>query len=236
MALMAADDGVLHMHARWMLSEFADLADPFVRAAVIRYVAATTPDEVLDAPAMLGAIVVALNLLAGAGEPLPDPQDATGAGADPAWRAALTVIHGAFAEHAGRPVDSDGVRAAWSALTGEHRNVLASLFSNLRSVDYWAEFDTRPGSVPVQGLLAAAMPAGGVDVLVWSLDHPDQQRALLMVDHGRDRAVIELLATVGGRAAAEALRAFAGHRELGEAAMAAARAIEARTAIRRIKS
>ena len=229
LAMALAADPVDVLHTRWLLSEFEDLSDPFVREAVIRYVARVSPgDRVVDPNGVMAAVTVALRLLVEAGEPLPEPHES--GSADPAWRAALTVIYGAFADDAGRAVNAEPVRAAWAALTGEHRDVLASLMASLHAADAWAAHDKR--SVAVQGLIAAAMPPAGIDALVRSLEHPDETRTLLVADWDRDRAVIDLLGRIGGRSAAEALRGFAGDRELGEIAVTAARAIEARLAAR----
>jgi hypothetical protein len=102
--------------------------------------------------------------------------------------------------------------------------------ANLYAADAWAAHDKR--FTPMQGLVAAAMPPAGIDVLVWSLEHPDESRALLVADWDRDRAVIDLLGRIGGQSAAVALRGFAGDRVLGEAAVTAARTIEAHLAAR----
>jgi hypothetical protein len=52
--------------------------------------------------------------------------------------------------------------------------------ANLYAADAWAAHDKR--FTPMQGLVAAAMPPAGIDVLVWSLEHPDESRALLVAD------------------------------------------------------
>jgi hypothetical protein len=220
MALTGCDAGAFY--ADYILCEFDNLADPVTRAAVRAFVARTAPSEWLLAQSGMEAVVAALALLSAAGEPLPEPQD--GASADAAWRAAMTVLMGALRDAAGHPVDRHAVDEAWAALVAPHRDVLASLLFNLRSIPRLRSRVPRD----VRELVVAAMPSPGVDGLVWSLEHPKQARSLCRYDHGWRGDVVDLLARFGDRRAADVLRRLVNDAEVGEAAAAAVRAIEAR--------
>jgi hypothetical protein len=206
----------------WILHELDDLSDPVTRAAVVRYVARTDPSSWFSAQSGMEGIVRALALLSAEGVPLPEPVD--GGSSDPAWRASMTVIMGAVADAEGRPVDPQAVNAAWAMLVGKHRDVLASLLMNLRHMH--GLHSKAPEEVHERVL--AAMPRSGVDVLVWGLEHLHHVRSLCRYDHRRDSYVIDLLGRLGDRRAADVLRRFADDPDVGEAAAAAIRSIEAR--------
>lgn len=220
MALAGCDRGAFY--ADYILSQLDDVSDPVTRAAVVAFVARATPSDWLIAQSGMEAVVRALGLLSTAGLPLPEP--AAGGSADPGWRAAMTVILGALDGAAGHHVDRRSVDAAWAALTGPRREVLPSLLFNLHGIPRFG----RGGLPDVQELVIAAMPNAGVDGLVWSLEHPDRVRSLCRFDHGWRRRVVDLLSRLGDRRAADMLRRLANDPEVGEAAGAAVRAIEAR--------
>lgn len=220
MALVGCDAGAFY--ADYILNELDDLSDPDARAAVIAFVARAAPSDWLMAQSGMEAVVRALGLLLTAGLPLPEPE--AGGSPDPAWRAAMTVILGALDDAAGGQVDRRSVDAAWAALTGPRRDTLASLLFNLHGIPRFGR-----GDLPdVQELVIANMPSVGVDVLVWSLEHPDRVRSLCRFDYGWRRRVVDVLARRGDRRAADVLRRLVNDPEIGEAAVAAVRAIETR--------
>ena len=220
MALAGCDAGAFY--ADYILNELDDLSDPVARTAVIAFVARAAPSNWLMAQSGMEAVVRALDLLSSAGLPLPEPEG--GGSTDPAWRAAMNVIVGALDGTAGRHVDRRSVDAAWAALTGPRRDTLASLLFNLHGIP---RFGRR--RVPhVQELVIASMPNEGVDGLVWSLEHPDRVRSLCRFDYGWRRRVVDLLARLGDRRAADVLRRLVNDPEIGVAVGAAVRAIESR--------
>lgn len=221
LAIALGGDDVGWLTIGWILGEIEDLADPYTRAAVINYVARANPSNWLSAQWGMQAVVRALRLLVDAGVPLPDAVD--GGSTDPAWRASLTVIMGTLASVGDEPNDLQAQDAPWVALLDEHRDVLASLLLNLRQMRNLSD-----DAEDVHELVLAAMPAAGMDVLIWSLEHPDRTRSLCQHDHGVRDYVIDLLGRIGDRRAADVLRRFVDEPGLGEAAAAAVRAIETR--------
>jgi hypothetical protein len=221
MALVGGDTGGIA--TAWIVGELEDLADPVTRAAVVRYVGRTDPSDWFSPQLGMEGLVGALWLLAAEGAPLPDPID--NGSTDPAWRACMTVIMGALADAGGCPVHRQSVDEAWAALTGRHRDVLASLLLNLRHVDIGP---SRQERVAVHEHVVAALPANAIDALVWTVEHPDDVRSLPRYDHGVRAHVIRVLGRLGDRRAAEALRRLADDPEVGKAAAAAVRAIENR--------
>ncbi|MGH2744993.1 MAG: HEAT repeat domain-containing protein, partial [Thermoleophilaceae bacterium] len=207
----------------WIVGELDDLSDPVTRAAVVRYVGRTDPADWFSPQSGMEGLVGALRLLAAEGAPLPDPID--NGSTDPAWRACMTVILGALADAGGSPVHRQSVDAAWTALTGSHRDVLASLLVNVRHAD---SRPSRQERVNVHELLVAALPPSAIDALVWSVEHPDDIRSLPRYDHGVRAHVIGLLGRIGERRASDALRRLADDPDVGEVAAAAVRAIENR--------
>jgi hypothetical protein len=220
MALQGGDADSLF--ADWIPGQFDDLSNPVTRAAVVAYLARTEPSSWWSPQSRMGGLVAALRLLVADGAPLPDAVD--GGNTDPAWRASMTVIMGALADAVGGTVDEQAVVASWKALVGEHRGALASLLSNLRHMHGTRSHE--PGEV--HELVVAAMPADGIDVLVWSLQHPDQVRSLCGHDLGLRSYVISMLGRLGDRRAADVLRRLADDPEDGEAAAVAVRSIETR--------
>lgn len=221
MALEGGDTGGIA--TAWIVGELDDLADSVTRAAVVRYVGRTDPADWFSPQLGMDGLVGALRLLAAEDAPLPDPIDH--GSTDPAWRACMTVIMGALAEAGGWQVQRQSVDAAWAALTGRHRDVLASLLLNLRHVD---SRPSRQEHVPVYELVVGALPPSAIDALVWAVEHPEDIRSLPRYDHGVRAHVIGLLGRIGGRRAADVLRRLADDPEVGEAAAAAVRAIENR--------
>jgi hypothetical protein len=219
LALTGSDAG--SFYADWILSEFDDLDDPTTRAAVQDYVSRADPSNWYAPQSAMQGVVIALSLIAKADLPLPAPVN--GGSADPAWRASMTVIMGALAERSGLPIDRREVEGAWAVLVGEHRDFLAGLLTILRSLHRLHAEDHQ-----VFELVLGAMPAAGVDALVWSVEHPDQVRSVSRVDLGLRNNLTDLLGRLGDGRAAEALRRFTDDPEIGEAAANAVRAIEAR--------
>jgi hypothetical protein len=219
MALLGSVDGI---STEWIVKQFDDLSDSFTRDAVIQFAASSDPTSWLGAQWGMSATVTSLALLAADGAPLPDPIE--GGSVDPAWRASMAVITGALADAHGWEADRQAVQAAWEALLGEHRDALASMLMHVGSVRALG-----PNSyADVHEQVLAAMPAGGVDALVWSLEHLDQTRSLCRWDHDLARHVISVLGQLGDRRAGDALRRFVDDAGVGEAAAAAVRAIEQR--------
>lgn len=210
----------------WILNAIDDLSDPFTRAIVERYVARTDPEQWGMIHAGKEGIVSALRLLSA--EPLPLPAPTPDGNHHPAWRAALTIIHGALRDAAGHPVDQPAIDAAWTILTSEHRDRLASLLHNLRGVQHLSNRHTEHVDV------LAAMPPAGIDALVWSLEHPEQIQPLCRFDHDMRPFLVALLGElaeigeIGDRRAVAALRNLINDPELGVAAATAVRTIEIR--------
>lgn len=221
MALVGSDTDWIA--TSWIIAEFDDLSDPLTRAAVVRYVGRTDPSDWFSPQLGMEGLVGALRLLAAEGAPLPDPID--NGSTDPAWRACMTVIMGALADAGGWPVHRQSVDEAWAAMTGRHRDVLASLLLNLSHVDVRP---SRQEGAVVHELVVAALPPNATDALIWIVEHPDDIRSLPRFDHGVRDHVIRLLGLLGDRRAADALRRLADDPEVGEAAAAAVRAIENR--------
>jgi hypothetical protein len=221
MALVGSDTDWIA--TSWIIGEFDHLADPLTRAAIVRYVGRTDPSDWFSPQLGMEGLVGALRLLAAEGAPLPDPID--NGSTDPAWRACMTVIMGALADAGDWPVRRQCVDEAWAALTGRHRDVLASLLLNLSHVDLRP---SRQERTAVHELVVAALPPNAIDALIWAVEHPDDIRSLPSFDHGVRDHVIRLLGLLGDRRAADALRRLAEDPELGEAAAAAVRAIENR--------
>lgn len=203
----------------WILGEFKDLSSPDVRRAVTAFVAGADPERWLGQQEGMAAVIAALRLLAAGGAPLPGP--AEGGSTDPAWRAALTIIMGALNDVTGIASDAQAVDDAWATLLGEHPDAFASFLSNLRD----ARVIDDPG---VYERILSSVPTGGVEVLIWSLEHPDQIRPLCSWDHDLPACIVEWLGQIGNRRAAEVLRRFTTESGIGEAAAAAVREIEAR--------
>ena len=204
----------------WILGEFKDLSSPDVRRAVAAFLATADPERWLGQQEGMAAVIAALRLLAAEGAPMPEPAES--GCTDPAWRAALTIIMGALNDIAGRAIDTPAVKAAWAALLGEHRDVFASFLSNLHGARV---IDCEAG---VYEQVLSAVPAEGIEVLIWSLEHIDQTRPLCRWDHDLPARIVEWLGQIGDRRAAEVLRRFTNEAGIGEAAAAAVRQIEAR--------
>ena len=221
---MALDGSDTDSLARgWILGEIADLADPFTRSAVERYVARTDPSTWFSVQWGMEGVVRALLLLAADNVPLPGPMD--GGSTDPAWRASLTVIMASFAGTA----DQQKLEAAWAALLEEHPDIVAGLLLDLRQM-HGLHAAHSGDSEDVHARVLAAMPTAGVDVLIWSLEHPDRIRSLCRYDHGVRDYLVDVLGRIGKHRAAEVLRRFVDDPAVGEAAAAAVRAIETRLA------
>lgn len=209
------------LSAGWILGEIRDLADPFTRSAVERYVARTDPSTWLSAQWGMEGVVSALRLLAADNLPLPYPKD--GASTDPAWPASLAVIMASL-------VSADGqqkLEAAWGGLLGEHPDVVASLLLNLRQM-HGLHAANAGASDDVHARVLAAMPTAGVDVLIQSLEHPDPIRSLCRFDHGVRDYLVDVLGRIGDHRTAEVLRRFVDDPAVGETAAAAVRTIETR--------
>lgn len=216
MALRAGETG---MYDDWILGEFKDLSSPIVRSAVTDHTARANPDQwFMDSDSMRG-IIVALRLLAADGQPIPEP--AEGGCTDPAWRAGLTVILNAVREREPTPGEQRAADTAWATLTGEHRNALAGFLSKLHDAR-WLD------KLPAHDLVIATMPAAGVEVLTWSLEHPDLLRTAFGRDWNTREHIVRVLGAHGDRQAAQALRRFTREPDIGRAAAAAVRAIETR--------
>lgn len=218
MALDGGDPDNLSMG--WVLGEIRDLADPFTRSMVERYVARTDPLTWVSGQSGMEGAVRAVELMAADNVALPDRVG--GAGADPAWRASLTVIMASLAG-VGREQE---LQAAWAALLTDHPDVVASLLLNLRQMHGLQLHPVKPEDVYARVL--SAMPAAGIDALTRSLEHPDRIRSLCRYNHGVLGHVVDVLGRIGDDRAAEVLRRFVDDPAVGEAAAAAVRAIEAR--------
>lgn len=204
----------------WILGEFKDLSSPDVRRRVAAFVASADPERWPGQREGMAAVITALRLLAADGAGLPEP--AEGGCTDPARRAALTIIMGTLTDIAGTASDAQAVADAWATLLGEQRDAFASFLSNLHGARV---IDSDPG---VYERVLAAVPAEGVEVLIWSLEHHEQTRPLARWDHDLPGRIVEWLGQIGDRRAAEVLRRFTSEPGIGEAAAAAVRQIEAR--------
>jgi hypothetical protein len=225
-ALALLGTGPDSLYVDYLVRRFEKLTDPLVRVAMSRVVETSDPKQWYMADRGMSAVVEALALLAADGAAPPDPDPLIGGSRDPAWRACLAVIHGAVADHAKAPVDAAALEAAWAALSGEHRDVLASLIASLASVEAsrWPE-DT---GVHAHRLVVDSMPDAAVDTLIWALEHPQQQRHLGPRGESSIGSVIDALGRRGGPAAAGVLRRFADDSAYAEAAASAVREIETR--------
>jgi|GEM_PF-6803347 len=219
---MALDGGETDsMSMGWILGEIKDLANPFTRSAVERYVARADPSNWFSAQEGMDGIVRALRLLAADDIPLPNPVD-NGA-ADPAWRASLALIMSSL----GGADNPQPIEEAWATLVDRHPNVVASLLLNLRRM--WGLHATGlEKSEDVHDRLLAMMPAAGLSVLIWSLEHSDRVRSLCRYDHGSREYLVGVLGQIGDRRASETLRRLIDDPTVGEAAAVAVRAIETR--------
>jgi hypothetical protein len=198
----------------FILSEIEDLTVPEVRAAVIGYVSRFDPDRPMNYQWAMQALIRAITLLARADEQVPD---SSAGERDPAWQAALGLIHAAAGD------DEKLLDREWEAFVAEHANAVASLISKLKGVRRLGE-DGR-----VLERLENAMPSSASNALVVALEHPDQVHAIGGIDYLDPRAdVVEKLADIGDLRAAEALRRFADDPAIGRLATEAVRAIEMR--------
>lgn len=212
MALRAcrADD----IHARWLLEEVTGLTEPRLQAALLDFVARVDPSDWNSAQWGMASTLLALRLPTMSPTREPD-----------AWEAFTDVI-----EHVIRQAPTaggdEGGHVRVHHLLEEHRAVLADLLSQLRSarVVMW---NNDPN---VEVRLLDALGDGLVDVLVWSLDHPDRLRSPFRFsrEDERTRHTLELLGLIGDARAADVLRRFADDRRLGTTAVEAVREIEAR--------
>jgi hypothetical protein len=218
--VLALEGGNAGSWDHWILGEFKDLSSPAVRRAVTAYVARADPERWLSQQEGMAAVIAALRLLVADGASLPEP--ANRGCADPAWRASLTIIMGELSDAAGTSPDTEAVDGAWTALLSEHRDVFASVLANLHLASI---IDDGPS---VYERVLSAVPAEGVEVLIWSLEHPEQTRALCGWVYDLPAHIVEWLGRIGDRRAADVLRRFTGDPEVGEAAAAAVRAIEER--------
>ena len=216
---MALRGGETGLYDDWILGEFKNLSSPVVRSAVTDHIARANPEQwLMDAESMRG-VIVALRLLAADDQPIPEPAD--GGSTDPAWRAGLTVILNAVRERDATPGKQRAADTAWAALTGEHRNTLAGFLSALHAAR-WLD------NLPAHDLVLATMPTAGVVALTWSLEYPDQLRSAFGRGWNTREHIVRVLAARGDRRAAQALRRFTREPDIGRAAVAAVRAIEAR--------
>ena len=216
---MALRGGETGMYDDWILSQFKDLSSPIVRSAVADHVARANPDQWIMPSDSMRGIIVALRLLAADGQPIPEP--AHGGSNDPAWRVGLTVILNTLRGCEPTPIERRAADAAWAALSGEHRDTLAGFLSSLHDAR-WLD------DLPAHDLVLADMPDAGVEVLTWSLEHPDRLRTAFGYTWETRKHIVNLLADRGDRRAAQALRRFTQEPDIGQAATAAVRAIEAR--------
>jgi hypothetical protein len=219
---MALDGGETDsMSMGWSLSEIKDISDPVTRSAVERYVARADPSIWFSAQEGTDGIVLALRLLAAGDVPLPSP--AGNGAADPAWRACLALIMSSLA----RADNPEPVEDAWTVLLDCYPDVVASLLLNLRQM--WGLHATGlEKSDDVHDRLLGTMPAAGLSVLTWSLEHPDRIRSLSRYDHGSREYLVGVLGRIGDRRASETLRRLIDDPTVGEAAATAVRAIETR--------
>lgn len=221
MALESSEDGD-GLSIAWIVNEFDDLSDFRVRDAVVSFVARSDPKRWFMVQHAMEAVVISLALLAADGIPLPDTD---GGSNEPAWRAGLTIIRGAIAEERGHPRE-EATATAWALLTGERRDGLASLLCNLHHAGAsWVVRD-RPW---LHDVVLAAMPAPGVEALMWSLEHRDSISPMARHDFGLVHYLVSVLGQLGDRAIAERLRRFAADTEIGEQVATAVREIETRS-------
>ncbi|HTC60173.1 MAG TPA: nuclease-related domain-containing protein [Solirubrobacteraceae bacterium] len=216
---MALRGGETGMYDDWIISQFKDLSNPTVRAAVTDHIAHSDPSKWMMSSDSMRAIVAALRLLAADGQPVPEPAES--GSSDPAWRAGLTVILDAVREREPTRAEHQATDKAWAVLTGDHRDTLAGLLSSLHDARWFDEQS-------IHDLVLAAMPTSGVDTLTWSLEHPNRLRSAFGHTWGARDNTIRVLADRGDRRAAQALRGFTQDPNIGAAAAAAVRAIETR--------
>ncbi len=218
---MALDGGDIDgLSMGWILGEIEDVVDPFTRSAVERYIARTDPSTWISSQWGMQGVVRALQLLTAEKIPLPDP--VAGGSTDPAWRASLSIIAAALAG----ADEQKSLDAACAVLLDQHVDVVASLLLNLWQADQRSGLFGEAANLHDRVLLA--MSGTGMDALLWSLEHPDQVRSLCRYDRDVSGYVIEVLGEIGDRRAADVLRRFVDDPAVGQAAVAAVRAIEAR--------
>lgn len=134
-------------------------------------------------------------------------------------------MRGAIAEERGDPRE-EATAMAWALLTGERRDGLASLLCNPHHAGAsWVGRD-RPW---LHDVVLAAMPAPGIEALIWSLEHRDSISPMARHDFGLAHYLVSVLGQLGDRAIAERLRRFAADTEIGEQVATAVRQIETRS-------
>jgi hypothetical protein len=204
------------------LGKLGGMEDPAAVAAVDAVVARSNPSKWMDQQSGMAYICTALGLLAQAERPLPPP--AAGGTDDPAWWTFLELIL-AVTGALYNPENSDRVTDAWSAFLGRHRDTLAS---SLVAVAHAHRF-TEPVE-DVHQMLLDSMPPQGLEALIWSVEHPDQNRTVFRWDRAGLQHAITVLGELGDPRAATVLRRHAADGAEASAAIEAIRKIEMRAA------
>jgi hypothetical protein len=199
----------------FILDEIKGLEVPEVRDAVGRYVARFSPGETLSPHFSMQATMRAIALLSQAGLPIPEP---TAGERDPAWQSAMELVGVAAGD------DEEALADAWQSFAIAHPNAVASFVGKLQAIRRMNE-----GGALLERLLDA-MPQAAIDALVAVLEDPDRVHSIGGRDFHLRPPIVARLAEVGDQRAADALRRFVDDAEIGEAATAAVRAIEARFA------
>lgn len=221
MALHAArpDD----IHVGWLLEQIDGLDEPRLRSAVLDFLGRVDPFEWHSTQWGIASTLLALRSLAHAGVPRPQMRAKQEAAA---WETFVDVIDGLLRHGSEQAEPAQANEDHCRRLVTEHRSVVADLLSHLRSarVVMWND------DLDLEAQLVGALGDELVEVLVWSLEHPDQLRSPFHFSWQDDRSrhIVEVLGRVGDARAADALRRFADDRTLGVAAAEAVREIEAR--------
>lgn len=210
---LAADD-TTGLYDDWILNEVEDLSQPDTRAAVIDWVAGFDPMASFGPVDSLKAVVAAIALLVHAELAIPELNNVENR--HPAWPAVMTLLASAMRG------DSSALEQAWMHLLLEHRDILASLLVRLRRVDRAG----RRGPEDIRSCMLGSMPPAGVEVLIWTLDHPSEAASLFQGEFQLRRDVVQLLWDLGDPRAREVLQRLAGDADVGELAAAAARTID----------
>lgn len=220
MALRASDAD--DFSTRWVLEEVRNLEEPRLRSAVGDMLSRIDPAGWHSAQWGIASTVLGLRLFAHAGLRPPSTRPTEEIAA---WHALIEILNGILREAEGAE-QSDEVQTSCRLLITEHRAVAADLLYQLHSARTVMWNDDLDYEAEIVEMLGPQL----VDVLVWSLEHPDQLQSPVRWGFEPQRSVyiVELLGQLGDSRAADVLRRFADDPRLGTAAVGAVQEIESR--------
>ena len=215
---MALDGGPVDgLGTNWVLEQPLDSAEPCLRDAVARVVRRLDPKEWSGYQHAVASAVLAVEWLANAGQEIPS----VGSRDDQsAWNAHLDLV-GSLARD-----DQEAIERAVDSLLAQHSDSIADFLCAV----HWAGVVMYPDGQRVERAIVAAFGAQLTEVLTRSIDQPRRRSLLgrLPTADERLRYTVEVLGQIGDSRAAERLRRLADDPIVGDSAVAAVRAIEAR--------